>query len=195
MLVSSPLTDYIACFISLIVGYSALIGRIGNLQVYFLTVIGTFIYEFNSMIFWRIFVTDCGFGMRIFLFAGCMGIFASLLLGKKEQETTILHSRFSSEYYFQTLNLFGAIVIWCLLPVLNWSDLWHSTSVGTDSYILHTVSLNMWFALCGSVIGSFCGSLALYKRLSVHTIVFSVFTVCDILCREGLRIRRFRMFI
>lgn len=44
MLQSSPLTDYIACFISLIVCYSAVAGRVGNLQVYFLTVIGTFIY-------------------------------------------------------------------------------------------------------------------------------------------------------
>lgn len=31
MLQSSPLTDFIACFISLIIGYSAVIGRIGNL--------------------------------------------------------------------------------------------------------------------------------------------------------------------
>lgn len=83
MLVSSPFTDYIACFISLVVGYSAVIGRVGNLEVYFLTVVGTFIYEFNSMIFWRIFVTDCGFGMRIFLFGGLLGLFASLVLGRK----------------------------------------------------------------------------------------------------------------
>jgi hypothetical protein len=27
----SPLTDYIACFISLIIGYSGFIGRVGNL--------------------------------------------------------------------------------------------------------------------------------------------------------------------
>ena len=62
MLQSSPLTDYIACFISLIVSYSAVIGRVGNLEVYFLTVIGTFMYEFNSMIFWRIFVKGVVYG-------------------------------------------------------------------------------------------------------------------------------------
>ncbi len=83
MLQSSPLTDYIACFISLIVSYSAVIGRVGNLEVYFLTVIGTFMYEFNSMIFWRIFVTDCGFGMRIFLFGGFFGLIAGLVLSKR----------------------------------------------------------------------------------------------------------------
>ena len=131
------------------------------------------------MIFWRIFVTDCGFGMRIFLFAGVFGIVMSAILGKRD--TTVLHENFKSEYYFQAFNLFGAIIIWCLLPVLNWSDLWHGSTIGTDSFILHVVSLNMWFSLCGSCIGSYCGSLALYKRLSIHTIIFSVFTVNYIL--------------
>lgn len=83
MLSSSPLTDYIACFISLVIAYSGVIGRIGNLEVYFLTVFGTFIYEFNSMILWRLFVTDPGYGMRVFLFAGAFGLFASIILGKK----------------------------------------------------------------------------------------------------------------
>lgn len=174
-LFQSALTDYIACFISLIVGYSAIIGRVGNLEVFFYTIIGTFIYEFNSMIFWRIFVTDCGFGMRIFLFGGCLGLFASLVLGKKK--TTISHPKFMSDYYYQAINLVGAIFIWCLLPVLNWSDLWHGLTSSTDNYILHVVSLNMWFALCGSVIGAACVSILLYKKLSIHTLVFSIFTV------------------
>lgn len=188
MLQSSPFTDYIACFISLIIGYSGLIGRVGNLEVYILTVIGTFLYEFVSMIFWRIFVTDCGYGMRIFLFGGCLGLFSSLLLGKKQ--TTLLHPKFMSEYYSQALNLFGAIIIWSLLPVLNWSDLWHSINVGNDSYILHIASLNMWFALCASAIGAVCGCIGVYKKLSVHTIIFSVFTVTMCLFRAALHTHR-----
>lgn len=191
MLVSSPLTDYIACLISIIIGYSSLIGRVGNLEVYFLTVIGTFLYEFVAMIFWRIFVTDCGFGMRIFLYGGCLGLFASLILGKKN--TTLAHPRFLSDYYTQALNLFGAIIIWSLLPVLNWSDLWHVSSVGKDSYILHIASLNMWLALCGSAIGCTCGCIGVYKKLSVHTFVFSVFTVLLRLFRVGLRTHLFRI--
>jgi hypothetical protein len=171
MLSSSPLTEYIACFIALIVGYSGFIGRVGNLEVFFYTIIGTFIYEFNSMIFWRIWVTVCGFGMRIFLFGGCMGLCSSLILGKGD--TTKAHSRFRSSYFQQALNLMGVIFIWCLLPVLNWSDLWHTTIV----IPIHVVSLNMWFALCGSVVGASCVCLALYKKMNVHVLVFSLFTV------------------
>jgi hypothetical protein len=72
-----------------------LIGRVGNLEVLFYTIIGTLIYEFNSLIFWRIVVTDCGYGMRIFLFGGCMGIVSSFILNKKE--TTVAHRRYMSD--------------------------------------------------------------------------------------------------
>lgn len=146
------------------------------------------------MIFWRIWVTDCGYGMRIFLFGGFFGLFSSLILGKKS--TTVQHPRFMSDYYYQALNLFGAIVIWCLLPVLNWSDLWHSTIISNDSNILHVVSLNMYFALCGSVIGSCCICILLYKKLSIHTLVFSLFTVIYIfIFRVELDIHRYLMCI
>jgi hypothetical protein len=140
------------------------------------------------MIFWRLWITDCGYGMRIFLFAGCMGLFSSLILGKiinniGKKSTTINHIRFISDYYYQAINLIGSIIIWCLLPVLNWSDLWHNSNLSgsTDIYILHVVSLNMWFALCGSVIGSVCVCILLYRKLSIHTLVFSIFSVLYIL--------------
>jgi len=127
------------------------------------------------MLFWRLFVTDCGFGMRIFLFGGFMGLISSLILAKKE--TTVIHTRFISDYYHQAINFVGAIFIWCLFPVLNWSDLWHNPLVGADSTIVHVVSLNMWFALCGSVTGSVCICILLYKKLSIHTLIFSIFSV------------------
>lgn len=82
MLTSSPFTEYIACFIALIVAYSAVVGRIGHLETYFFTVVGTFVYEFTSMLFWRLHITDCGYGMRIFVFGSFFGLFASLWLGK-----------------------------------------------------------------------------------------------------------------
>lgn len=127
------------------------------------------------MIFWRIWVTDCGYGMRIFLFGGFFGLISSLILGKKS--TTVVHPRYMSDYYHQALNLVGAIIIWCMLPILNWSDLFHSTTIPNDSNIVHVVSLNMWFALCGSVVGACCISILLYRKLSIHLLIFSLFTV------------------
>jgi hypothetical protein len=38
---------------------------------------------------------DCGYGMRIFLFGGIMGLVTSLILNKRD--TTISHRRFKSD--------------------------------------------------------------------------------------------------
>ena len=62
------------------IAYSALIGRVGNMEVLLLTGFGTIIYELNSQLFWRWFITDCGYSMRIFLFGGSMGLFTGIFL-------------------------------------------------------------------------------------------------------------------
>ncbi len=45
-----------------------------------MTLIGSFAYEFNFHMFFREKISDIGFGMRIFLFSGMMGLFSSVLL-------------------------------------------------------------------------------------------------------------------
>lgn len=57
-----------------------------------------------------------------------------------------------------------------------WSDLWHKSSLDSDNKIVHIASLNMWFALCGSAVGAFCGCIIMFKKVDVHTLVFSMFT-------------------
>lgn len=88
-----------------------------------------------------------------------------------------MHSRFVSDYYFQCLTMFASILTWCLLPVLVWSDNWHLTTFGHDNHIIHISSLNMWFALCGSAVGAFCGCIFIFKKVDAHTLIFSMFTV------------------
>ena len=45
--------------------------------------IGAFLYEVNAQLFWRFYISDTGFGMRIFIFGGFMGLISSVILGKK----------------------------------------------------------------------------------------------------------------
>ena len=107
--------------------------------------------------------------MRIFLYGGTLGIVLGVILAQRE--TVADHHRFSSSFRFQAFAFVGSILIWILLPVLNWADLYHPTSTssfGKDGYILHPVSLNMWISLCGSCIGTFCASFARFKSCSIH---------------------------
>lgn len=61
---------------------SPLLGRIGFLEVFFLSWVGPFFYEINSSIFNKFFIVDTGFGMRGFLFGGMLGLWISFIMGK-----------------------------------------------------------------------------------------------------------------
>jgi len=75
--------DAIACSLANVIAFSSLVGRVKILESFFLSLLGTFIYEVNNQLFWRYGISDTGYGMRIFVFGGFMGLISSLLLGKK----------------------------------------------------------------------------------------------------------------
>ncbi len=80
---SSSFIDAVGCAIALYGGYTAVIGRIGLTEIFFLTWIGTFIYEICNQIFIRLYIVDNGFGMRAYAFGGMLGLVSTLILGKK----------------------------------------------------------------------------------------------------------------
>ena len=66
---------------SMAVAFNPVVGRIGCLEIFFLTFLGSFIYEVNAELIYRWFITDNGFGCRIFLFGSIVGLISSFLLG------------------------------------------------------------------------------------------------------------------
>ena len=79
----TSMVDAIACSISLLVAFSPLVGRVGFPEIFFLSAFGTMFYELNNQLFWRFFITDTGYGMRIFLFGSSLGLIISCLQGNK----------------------------------------------------------------------------------------------------------------
>ena len=95
--------------------FTAIMGRVGWGEVFFLTFFGTFFYELNSQLLWRFFILDSGYPSRAFAFGGALGLVCSLILN---QRTLTLHnSNYLSSYYLRTLSLFGAVLLWCCYPV------------------------------------------------------------------------------
>lgn len=80
--------------IAMAVAFNSVVGRIGLTEVFFLTLFGAFFYEVNAQLIYRWFITDNGFGCRIFLFGSIVGVVMSILLGKKE--TTVAHPSYRS---------------------------------------------------------------------------------------------------
>lgn len=79
------LAEAVACAISMFVGLFSALGRVGPLETLTMCFFGIFGYALNESAFWRLFINDNGYGMRIFLFGSTMGLVASLILGKKEK--------------------------------------------------------------------------------------------------------------
>lgn len=75
--------DAIACAIANTVAFASVVGRIKLFEVVWLTAFGTFIYEVNSQLLWRYAISDIGFGMRIFIYGGFVGLISGLILGRK----------------------------------------------------------------------------------------------------------------
>ena len=80
------------CAIAIIVAFSCIIGRVGLLEIFILTTIGTIGYEFNRQLCYRKFQTSAdnfgdAFGtMNIFTFGGFMGLGAALMLMIRERK-------------------------------------------------------------------------------------------------------------
>lgn len=83
LLPSGPFVEGITCALSLAVAFNTVVGRIGLLELFFLTLFGAFFYEVNAQLHWRWFITDNGFNYRIILFGATLGIVSSILLGKR----------------------------------------------------------------------------------------------------------------
>lgn len=134
-----------------------------------MTLFGTFLYEVNNQLLWNIYITDIGFGMRIFIFGSFMGLISSCILGRSE--TTVNHRSYKSVYSSRSLGLLGLVVAFCTFPMLVVAGL-----IGTSTnyaYILYIAPFNMWLALGAGILGSFSISAIVNRKIFLHDLVFS----------------------
>ena len=80
---SASLIDAVGATLALYAGFTAVMGRVGLGGIFFLSFFGTFFYELNDTILWRLFIPDNGFASRAFAFGGTLGIVSSLILGQR----------------------------------------------------------------------------------------------------------------
>lgn len=165
--------DAIACALANTVAFGSVVGRIKLFEVFWLTAFGTFIYEVNAQLLWRYSISDVGFGMRIFIYGGFVGLISGLILGRKE--TTVNHPRYMSVYASRAFGLLGLCVAFCTFPSLVAGSLYKSSR--NNHYILYSAVLRMYLALAAGVLGSFSCSALTYRKIFAHDVIFSALTV------------------
>lgn len=130
---------------------------------------------------WRWFVTDTGYGYRIFIFGAMLGIVSNCFLRKR---AVYQHREYFSSYSHMSLGMFGFLVLWCAFPLLCVAGIFTRTT--TDSYILYASPVNMWLALCAGVLGTFVASAIAYRKFSAHDLIFAGLTVNYWLIQGGI---------
>ena len=171
-LVSASFLDAIGAALAMYAGYTAVIGRIGLGEIFFLTWIGTFLYEANSQILWRIYIPDTGYPSRAFAFGGALGIVSSIILGKKEQ--TKENQNYRSSYKIMALAFLGIIFVWCAYPILVLNSVYESEG---GKIVAMIGQVNIWLALATSVLGCYTASSLIYRKFAVHDMIFGSITV------------------
>lgn len=155
--------DAIGASLGMYAAYTAVIGRIGLAEIFFLTWIGPFLYELNSQLLWRFVWTDTGYPLRAFAFGGALGLVSSLILGKKDLTASNLN--YFSRYKVMGFALIGMIFVWSSFPIMLLSSTFEST---TGVAVALSGQVNMWLALASSALGVMSASSLYYKKLSVH---------------------------
>lgn len=137
-----------------------------------MTWIGTFLYELNSQILWRLYIPDNGYPSRAFAFGGALGIVSSIILGKRE--LTKGNPNYKSSYKTMALAFLGIIFVWCAYPILVLSNVYikHGGEVVTMAG-----QVNIWLALAASVLGCYTASSLIYRKFCVHDMIFGSITV------------------
>lgn len=131
--------------------------------------LGTFLYELNFHVFFREKISDIGYGMRVFLFAGFAGFFSALILNRRE--TTKDHPEYVSNYVNRGLGLFGFIVTFCTFPYLCVAGLYNTST--NNGYMAFIAPLNMYLALGAGVLGCFSASCITNRKILIHDLIFT----------------------
>lgn len=153
----------------MIVAVTPIIGRVGLLEVFLLSLFGTFFYELNSQLLWRLYITDVGYGMRVLIFGPMMGIIAACLLGKRE--TTFENKEYRGLYNSRVLSLVGFALMLCAYPFFIVAGVY--TQSARQNLILYAACVNTWLSIMSGLIGNFLASSVRYSKFSAHDLIFS----------------------
>lgn len=181
---SSSFMEAVGAALAIYAGYSSVMGSIGLGEIFFLTFFGTFFYELNSQLLWRLYIPDNGWPSRAFGFGGALGLVSSLIFGKRS--LTEKNPNYLSSYHLRTLPFLGAIIVWCCFPILVTTDLYNSAQ---SEIVAMSAQVNIWLALAGSAICCYISSMFIYRKFCVHDMVFAVISVPLFLSREPSAIR------
>jgi hypothetical protein len=110
--------------------------------------------------------------MNIFVFGGCMGLAASLILSCREgdkQQSTALHTNYTANSFSALYSLLGTALLSISLPFLIYD--W-STNTTNNLFSVYTPVICVILSISGSTLASVALGLLIYGRPIVRHLVY-----------------------
>lgn len=102
---------------------------------------------------------DFGYSYCIFAYGGFMGLMIGIILNfkYKGERTTAKSYWYVGSAFSGALSLFGAVVLFCMFPILAMDPSYEFFRFGT--HMLYVIPQSVWYAISASTIVSMAGSV------------------------------------
>lgn len=156
------------CAMSMAIAVGAVSGKVNNLQLVIITLVGILLFCLNEhILFQALDVSDIGGSMYIFAFGGFYGVGVTSLLNYKVARKT---PNFTTSVNSNSIALIGTLFLWCFFPTFN--SAMAATPVQSNICVLNT-----YFCLIGSALGAFFMSNILHQgRFHIEHILNATLT-------------------
>lgn len=166
------------CAIAIAIAFSCVLGRVGQLECWFVCVIGTIGYELNRQLCYRKFqeYNDLGgdpFGsMYIFGFGGFMGLAMGIVLSlreKKNETSTAFHPNYTANQFTSSYALLGSAFLITTLPFLIATR--HNDATN-NTFLEYTPLLCIIMSISGSTLTTMAFCLLFKGKLIIRYLIY-----------------------
>lgn len=166
----ATLTGAIQAALANVVAYSAILGKAGPLEAWFVALFGTFGFVLNKKLIYFLGL-DYGGSFSIFTFGGFMGLFMGIMLNcaYRGENRTGKNKHYTGNHFSVALSLMGNLIVWVLFPILT-MDPESQIRVGS-TFQLYTVPLNILLSIAGSTVMAVGLSSMINHTIAVRDIV------------------------
>jgi len=166
------LTDAVRCGLANSIAFSAILGRAGLLEAFFVSLIGTIGYELNRNIIEGI-GFDYGHTFKIFVYGGFFGLILGLLLRIKEntpERSTERHLRYTGTLYSGAMALVGTVFTWVFFPMIVMDPPQSTQPISTHA--IYTAPISIMYGLAGSTVVCVGFSYFINAKLMVRDVIY-----------------------
>lgn len=156
------LTQAIKCGLANCIAFSAILGRAGPLEAFFIAIFGTIGYELNRVVCENVYF-DYGGTYTVFVYGGFMSLIIGLLLRAREndEKTTERNIKYTGNLFSGAISIFGACMLFAVFPIITADPdrPWRLNGVEvptirstSSAQAFFNVPLSVWYSMSASML-------------------------------------------